>query len=394
MPRNVAVIDPSLFTVPYDSALCTALLGEGWNATLYGRKPRANEVPPNCVPIQPFFYRLSERLRGHVNGLPLKLVKGVEHYGDMARLWGQFGERSPKPDVIHFQWTPLPAIDRMMIGSFAKISPVVLTVHDITPFNNSPGSGLQKLGAFKILKAFDHLIVHSDSSRETLIGRGIAPHAITTIPHGVLSIAKSAAERVNNPGLATILLFGNLKPYKGADVLIDAFGRLPDHLRRQARVMIVGQPHFDLAPLKQRALDLGVAEQIIWDSRYLSNAELAAAMEQADIFVFPYRDIDTSGVLMSCFPYGKPIIASNIGAFATLIRDGIHGHLVPPNDADALATAVARLIRDPFAREQYGRNVVEIAGTVPTWAEIASRTIAIYEKLLMSGIRSRRRAVI
>lgn len=376
---DVAVIDPSLFTRPYDHELCDALAAAQCRVTLYGRGLRSNESELGKTATAPFFYRYSERVRGAIKGTPFLALKGAEHFVDMARLKRHL--LNHKPDAIHFQWAPLPVIDKRFIPALRQQCPVVLTVHDITPYNNSLGGSVQKIGSLdslSTLKLFDHLIVHSESSRATLIERGIEPSRISTIPHGIIRVSKSAAQPIANRAQATILLFGTLRPYKGADVLIEAFGKLPPDLKRQSRIVVVGQPMFDIAPLKHRAAELGIAENIVWDMRFVPNAEIDVIMGQADIFAFPYREIDTSGVLMSCFPYGKPIVASKIGAFAALVEEDVHGHLVAPDDAAALSEALAHLIRDPNARERYGRNVTRIADTIPSWDDIAARTIDIY----------------
>jgi glycosyltransferase involved in cell wall biosynthesis len=378
---KVAVIDPSLFTIPYDCALCDALVDEGCAVDLYGRPMRTTEMMAGDIALKPFFYKLSERFQQTLPKQAFRLVKGVEHTLDMMRLQRDLARS--RPDVIHFQWAPLPVIDKRLVGAFRKIAPVILTVHDTTPFNGSPNSQLQAMGALAIFAAFDHLIVHTEQGRAQLVARGIPAGKVSVIPHGVLALPPAAAATANSnePAERAILLFGKIKPYKGTDLLIEAFAKLPEVLRKTARLRIVGEPFIDLAPLRTRAAELGVADRVSWELRYIGDDEIGPLLTSADILAFPYRDIDASGVLMASFPYGKPIVASAIGAFKELLRDGEHGRLVPSNDADALAAALGELLTDPAKAQAMGERVRAIAAGIPGWDEIARRTIEVYRGL-------------
>src|SRR5262249_19220831 len=153
-------IDPSLFTIPYDDALCDALAGLGCRPILYGRRLRGSETRSGIVPLEPFFYRVVERRRIPLPLRAFRMLKGLEHANDMLRLRRRLAVA--RPDIIHFQWAPLPVIDRRVIPAFRRIAPVVLTVHDTTPFNGSPNAALQEIDALSIFAGFDHLIVHTE----------------------------------------------------------------------------------------------------------------------------------------------------------------------------------------------------------------------------------------
>ena len=386
---KVAVIDPSLFTIPYDCALCDALVEEGCAVDFYGRPMRPTEMMAGAIPLKPFFYRMSERLQRILPKAAFRLAKGAEHAADMLRLRAELARS--RPDAIHFQWAPLPVVDKRLVAMFRRIAPTILTVHDTTPFNGSPNSQLQAMGALEIFAAFDHLIVHTEQGRKQLLERGIAPSMVSVIPHGVLALPATApgAGGAGAPAERTILLFGKIKPYKGTDLLIEAFAKLPETLRRTTRLRIVGEPFIDLAPLQARAAELGIAERVSWELRYVGDDEIGALLSAADILAFPYRDIDASGVLMASFPYGKPIVASAIGAFNELLRDGEHGRLIPPNDPEKLAAALGELLSDPAKAQAMGERVRAIAAGIPGWDEIARRTMALYT-VLASAFQARR----
>lgn len=376
---KVAIIDPSLFTIPYDCALCDALAAQGCDIMFFGRPMRAGETMAGAVALRPYFYKVTERCRGALPLTAFRLAKGAEHALDMVRL--QRDLAASRPDIIHFQWAPLPAIDRRLIGAFRRIAPTLLTVHDTTPFNGSANSQLQEMGALAVFGAFDHLIVHTEKGRRQLMERGIAPETISVIPHGVLALPGGAPPTHGGVAERTVLLFGKIKPYKGTDLLIEAFARLPEGLRRTTRLRVIGEPFMAIEPLQARAAELGIGDRIAWDLRYVSDAEIGGILGAADLLAFPYREIDASGVLMASFPYGKPIVASAIGAFRELLRDGEHGRLVPPEDPDALAAALAEILADPRKAAAMGERVRALADGIPGWDEIATRTRAVYDRL-------------
>jgi glycosyltransferase involved in cell wall biosynthesis len=378
---KIAMIDPSLFTLPYDLALCTALSAQGGEVTLYGRKMRPLEIITPEVLLRPLFYGCSERIRGKIPGTVFRFVKGVEHGADIAYLARLF--RRMAPMVIHFQWLPLPVIDLAAVRHIRRfVGPTVLTVHDMAPFNNSPASMMQRIGWQRIWREFDHLIVHGEGGRSLLIERGVSSDRISTIAHGVLDVARAQVRNVPRDGRLVILLFGRIKSYKGVEVMIEALGRLPANLQAQCHVLIVGEPMISVDRLRNRAEMLRVADKVTWDLRYVSEAEMGTVFNQADVFAFPYREIDTSGVLMSCLQYGKPIIASDIGGFKELLRDGIHGRLIPPNRSDALADAIAGFLADRSSLQTYGHNVAQLTARISSWNSIAGLTMALYERLV------------
>jgi glycosyltransferase involved in cell wall biosynthesis len=316
-------------------------------------------------------------------------LKGLEHAADMARLVRSINR--DKAAVVHFQWLPLPAIDVAAVRSIRRsIGPVVLTVHDTAPFNGSPTSKVQQIGSTSVWHEFDHLIVHSEASKPLLAARGLPIDRISAIPHGILGVATARARTVQADAPLVFLMFGRVKVYKGVDLMIEAVARLPTELRARCQVLVVGDPMMPMDPLLKLAEDRGVASNMKWDLRYVSEADMGDVFSQADFFAFPYREIDTSGVLMACLPFGKPIVASGLGAFQKLLQDGIHGRVIPPNDVDALADAIGSLLANPSLWPAYGRNVAMLSGQIPTWEAIAGKTMALYENLLAERAGRRR----
>jgi glycosyltransferase involved in cell wall biosynthesis len=376
---KIALVDPSLFTWAYDAALTEGLLSVGHEVKIYARKPPHRVPAEQAHYISPHFYRL-------INGWWAKklspkaflVVKGVNHIGSMFRfVWAM---RREKPDVIHFQWIPLPIVDRAILPLLKRIAPLVLTVHDSAPFNDSPRSQLQKLNSTKIMKSFDRLIVHTQKAKTKIASYDVPIDRITVIQHGLFSAHPSPAPvpRTEDAGEISFLLFGYIKPYKGLDILVRAFAKMDKDVRDRCRIRVVGLPQMPMTPILDEIAAAGLSDRITLDLRFIDDDEIPSLLSSADALVFPYREIDASGVLMLALSAGKPIIASDLGLFHEILGDD-EGALVPSTDVDALAAAMTALASDDDLRAAKARNVQALADSIPSWAVIAERTTRVYE---------------
>lgn len=156
---------------------------------------------------------------------------------------------------------------------------------------------------------------------------------------------------------AIIVSIGRAVEKKGHDVLIEALGRLPADVHW--RWVHVGDGAL-LPALKRQAEAAGLAGRITWLGAR-PHADVLAALRRADLFVLACRiaaDGDRDGlpnVLLEAQSQGIACVATSISAIPELIDDGRTGLLVPPGDADALAKAMALLIREPALRQRLGR---------------------------------------
>lgn len=373
---RVLMVDPSLFTAPYDAALSGGLAQAGVRADWATRALRPGEeaeLDPAAGVLT--CYRLGDgpRRRSGRSTPAARVLKGVEHALDSRRIVRL--ARRGGYDLVHFQWAVMPLFDIPAMRAIARHCPVVLTVHDVTPFNGKGVHVLQKHGFDALFTAADHLIVHTPRAREALVARGARADAVSVIGHGPLPLRAMPRPVVDKvPGRWRVVLFGRLQGYKGLDVLVEALGRLPDAVRGRLEVVIAGDPLIDLAPLRARAAALGLDEPVlrIRPGR-MDEQAMADLLGSADAFVFPYHAIEASGVLFLVAGLARWTIASDLGAFADVIgRDGSRGALVRPGDPAALAAAL---------RDGIGRYPAENA-SIPDWNAIGATTAALYRRLV------------
>jgi glycosyltransferase involved in cell wall biosynthesis len=370
-PLTALLVDPSLFTAPYDAALTQGLLSAGvdvmW-ATRPTRQGDRQELPLERT--DPFFYKRIDDA-GWLPGRLKSVAKGIAHLAGLATLMRRVWQR--RPDVVHFQWVVVPLLDVLAMALIRRWRPLVLTVHDTVPFNGQKMSWLQRMGHDGPMRCAHRLIVHTRSGRQALIERGVPADKIAVIPHGPLSLAvpmPPATRPADEQGAWTFLLFGEIKPYKGLDLLIEAVARLPEAVRLRTRVVVAGRPRMDIAPLVARIAELGLQAQFDLRPQRQSEEEMAVLFAQADAFVFPYRQIDASGVYFLVKSLGKWLIASQVGIFAEDIEPGVQGALIPCEDVDALAAALQSAVLERPRREP--QTVAD------SWAPIGQATRTLY----------------
>lgn len=379
---RVLLVDPSLFTAPYDAALHGGLLALGVEPTWAVRPSRAAE--PSELPerhVEPFFYRWIER-QAWLTGRPRAAAKGLAHALGLARLLLRVARR--RPDIVHFQWTVVPLLDSVAMALIRPFSKVVLTVHDTVPFNGERLSLLQNLGFDLPVRLSHRVIVHTQAGRARLLARGARPERVAVIAHGPLSLKVTPREPTVTDGRYCFVVFGELKPYKGIDVVVEALCLLPQAVRERCLCIVAGRPRMDLSPLLERIAAASLCSSIeVWPRR-LSEQEMAELFAVADCFLFPYRQIDASGVYFLVKGLGKWLIASRIGIFAEDVREGEQGALVPSGDAAALATALSRAALE--------RPQPKLCAQGAAWTAIARQTVELYEGALAGAALPQTRA--
>lgn len=371
------LVDPSLFTAPYDAALSNGLQANGVRSSWATRALRSKEEDLLAMtPCLSFFYPLTDGPRRRT-GPAWRAVKGLEHVVGLRRL-----EREAGPfDLVHFQWAPLPMLDVRAVRRIRRERPAILTVHDVEPFNGRPVSAAQSGGYHAMLGAFDRLIVHTEQGRDALRRRGVPTDRVHVIPHGVLPLRAAVPEPRANDGRWRIVLFGRLQAYKGVDLLVEALGLIDPEVRARIEVIVAGEAQMPVGPILARAEALDLGASFLVRAGRLSEDAMAALLRSADAFVFPYRAIDASGVLHLVAGLHRWLIASDIGAFRTMIgKSDDTGDLVPPANIRALADAIVRSIgRRPQAPPDTG---------VSDWAQIGAMTRDVYDAALADRSRS------
>ncbi len=382
---RVALVDPGDFTPPYDEALARGLAEIGCRVRLWGMSGRP-PADPAIAKVRHFYSLGNGRLGRALPEALVSLVKGLEHGPQLAAMARSLEREGIH--VLHIQWAPLPLLDRRLVERFTRRGvPVVFTVHDSRPYNGTRG-GPVVWGLDRFLASVDALIVHTAEARERMLAAGHAPERVHHVPSGPIDLGTATPPRpITHDRPLELLMFGAIKPYKGVDILLAALARLQPRQRARLRVTIAGRVFMDLTPMRELIAREGLAETVELRPGYVADAEVARLVARADALLLPYRLIDASGVAMGAIAAGRPVVASAIPSFAELFGGGRGGILFPPEDVEALARLLADLAERPEQLVPLARAMAELRRAVPSWDEIARRTVAVY-----AAARERRRA--
>ena len=384
---RIVMIDAGNQTPFYVYPLCRALATVGCTVDLVTAPFLHGELPRVELAIHEMFGRLAplpalrsrQRLR--------QVVRGLEYPLDWALVLDRI--RRLHPDVVHVQWPMLPPVDRLAFRAIKRLGPrLVYTVHDIRP--HWEGWRRALFSTEQLYAVPDALVVHTEANRRDLLAytRGSAA-PVEVVAQGTelgwtgAATTSSAARRPLGLPLDAplVLAFGTVKPYKGLDLLLEAFPAVLE-THPEAHLLIVGRVEGSFQPYEQQIRRLGLSGRVLTTLRYVSEQEKARYFSAADVVALPYVEADFSGVLLAAYAFGRPVVASDVGGLREIVEDGHSGYLVPPRDVAALAARIRELLGAPERRQRMGQRAHELATTRHDWLASARQTLRLYRRLL------------
>lgn len=321
--------------------------------------------------------------------LPRRIFKLIEALINLSALTLRF--LITPPDVIHVQYLPMLKWRLPLDLWFLKLcqqrgTRIVLTVHDLLPHDTGEAYKQTFRNLYSIA---DRIICHSDNIKARLVAEFSVPEEkIFVIPHGPFfyDIAAPASQGILrgfdlDPDQSMVLWQGIIFPYKGIDLLLDAWQHV-EAATESVQLLIAGTGAPDLISQIREKIQTLNLHRVKLCPRFISSEELVSIYRAADIVVYPYRAITTSGALATGLALGKTIIASDLPVFRELLTDRSNALLVDPQDTDAFARALIELNQNPRLREQLAQKVRDMKFGDQSWRYIAEKTIHVYENAL------------
>lgn len=300
--------------------------------------------------------------------------------------------------VLHAQWWSwflAPAYAVVLTLARLRGAKLVVTVHNAEPHD---AGRIGRVANTIVLRLADQLIVHSERNRAALIRNGMAPDRVHVVPMGVPALETGEAPRKfecrEELGIPCktplVLFFGNIRPYKGVDVLVSAFRSVLREVP-EARLAIVGQPWRGARSVAAEITDAGIEHATITRLTYVPTSEVDKFLAAADVVVFPYRHFDAqSAAAADAVAAGRPIIVSDVGGLPDFVRD--RRAVVPAGDPASLAAALIDVLNDDAWRTKLESDAA-LVGASLSWDSVAAATARVYERALHRAIPTGRVAL-
>jgi glycosyltransferase involved in cell wall biosynthesis len=331
--------------------------------------------------------------------LPRRVLKLAESMLNLTALTARFAV-SP-PDVVHVQFLPLLRellpLDLWFVRFCQRRgAKIVLTVHDLLPHDTGE---VHRQTYAALYGMMDGIICHSDHIKARLVAEFGVPEAkVSVIAHGPFFYDLPATDEEEAlrefglaPGETVVLWQGIIFPYKGIDLLLRAWKQVEAE-GAEAILVIAGTGAPErLEEIRAQVSELGL-RRVKLHFRFISTEELVALYRAAEVVVYPYRAITTSGALATGLALGKAIVATDLPVFRELLTDRENALLVPAQDADALAGALLELTRDAELRERLAARVRAMDFGERSWLAIGRQTVAAYERAVAGATRGAKSA--
>jgi glycosyltransferase involved in cell wall biosynthesis len=207
---------------------------------------------------------------------------------------------------------------------------------------------------------------------------------IRVVPFGVDCDRFKPERRSVSHGSGIVLGFvKTLSPSYGPDILLEAFAAI--HSQRPSTRLILAGAGPMASSLRARSVELGLGESVDFVGR-VPHRDVPRLMQRLDLFVMPSVVRESFGVAaLEASACGVPVVASAVGGVPEVVLHGRTGVLIPPRDADALATACIGLIDQPSIRESMGAAGRRYVLSRYDWRNTAAQMRMMYESLLVSG---------
>lgn len=268
--------------------------------------------------------------------------------------------------------------------------------NQIAQSDNQRASEARLAGEYQVIATADKLIAATAAEEAQLIDLyDAAANKIAIIPPGVdlerfqPIDKKEAKKRVGIPcGDTNILFAGRIEPLKGIDTMLRAMAliqkRRPNVLQNACLAIIGGDPWADdldeeMARLQQLRTDLDIHDLVTFlgakDQETLPNYYAAAEM-----VVMPSHYESFGMVALEAMAMGTPVIASEVGGLAHLVKHDVTGYHVPSRDPEALATRIYEMLSNKACHDHLGKQAQAHARQYD-WANIVNRMLAVYENV-------------
>jgi glycosyltransferase involved in cell wall biosynthesis len=324
-----------------------------------------------------------------VGGVPVHATRCPTTRPGARIVWEQlvqpFAARQARLELLH---------GLAFVSPLAQPCPTVVTVHDLSfalfpdLFRSANAAYLRLFTRLSCQRAARIIAVSENTRADVIQLYGVPGRRIEAIPHGV-----TAQFHPRSPGEVAefrhahslpdhfILFVGTLEPRKNLIKLIEAFAQIsaPPESERDLKLVLVGGKGWYYDPILAAVERLNLKDRVIL-AGYVPAGELPLWYAAADVFAFPSRYEGFGMPVLEAMASGTPVVMSAASSLPEVAGDA--ALTVSPDDVDALTAALHRALTDTAWREEArARGIARTARF--TWKSTASRTAAVYHRVLV-----------
>lgn len=371
---RIAIVDIKPNTAKYDRYLTDALFECGNDITLFTADPSVTRYRCHVIKLRRFFKRPVIKANNILKGLNWLL-----NYLYIIRI-----VRKEKYEIVHFEWFVFlqhSSVEVFFLKLLSKRSKIVFTAHNVFPHSidvdhNTKAAIIYKKRFKKIDTYLSHYIVHTHASAIELSQEYNIPfNKISVCIHGLfLPEIQTPICPNNNNNRFKICMFGVQSPYKGTDVLVEAFSQLPQEVKNKVAITIAGvSTDYRGTFWPSRASSLGIN----WVDKLLDEKELHELLNETDLIVFPYRAISQSGALLLALSYGKPLLVSDLPSFRETLLGCPDDVFFKVENTKELSMRIRDFVEGSISITPILNAINQIRDRM-SWTEAARQTISAY----------------
>lgn len=258
---------------------------------------------------------------------------------------------------------------------------LVHTVHNILPHEVSV---LDRKLYGDFYHACDELIVHNEVTKKRLAGDfHIEEEKITVIPHGAYNTHMGASKKTVRTETKNFVVFGNIRRYKGIDILLEALALVPSEVRKRIKIVIAGKQFEKLDDTDYEGMIHGkkLDDCVSFQEGFVPEEKMDALFQNADAAIFPYREIYASGAMLMAYTYKVPVIASDIPVFREETNQGKTGRLFSCENIQELAKALSEAADwSSEVTASFQKEIDSLIQEKYNWEKSAKKTSEVYRK--------------
>lgn len=227
------------------------------------------------------------------------------------------------------------------------------------------------------------IMVPTQLMRDIFVENGIRPDLIHHVPFGIDSAPLIPFQRKTESENLRFGFIGTLFEHKGPDLLIKAFQTLPKDCKAELKIYGDLNQFTDYSKTleKLRDADPQSRDKISFEGTF-PNSKLGEILQNMDVLVVPSRWYEnTPLVIQSALATKTPLIVTNLGGMAELIRHGYNGFVFELNNVNSLAEQMQRLLNEPQLLESMKDNIAP-ERTIP---QMVDDIESVYKGALNSG---------